>query len=289
MDTRVIAALIAVAGVVLSVVVQVLLHRRLTSHGTSVMRESKALDEKLERTKADLQTFQNAAIKRWEAHLEQIRGDIRRDVERDLKSQEARLRLAAEIEVRLHDRSWELCTRTLKSLTQVAIELQGMARVVDQYLHHLRTNQQPNVSAIEGYHQRTMLAVSELVSACDAAPPQAFDQLRPMRNGFVEVFDVLTSVGRGAFEGDDGARNTRAVYLMVAPMITSARNSGDAAIRNWTNALWDEQRRILAEWKGDAPPAPTTPASPRPAATLAPPGQAPIGGESSNAETPAEA
>ncbi|HMJ53185.1 MAG TPA: hypothetical protein VK540_13960 [Polyangiaceae bacterium] len=59
--------------------------------------------------------------------LEHAKGEIRRDVERDLRYQESRLRVAAEIELRLHEREWT----TLEDVTRAfGVAAQEMDRAL---------------------------------------------------------------------------------------------------------------------------------------------------------------
>ena len=61
--------------------------------------------------------------KGWlEGKLERLRGTIRADVERDLKYQESRLRVATELEIKLHDREWQ----SLDELSRVLHDLLGI-------------------------------------------------------------------------------------------------------------------------------------------------------------------
>lgn len=60
--------------------------------------------------------------------LERAKGEIHRDVERDLKFQESRLRVAAELELRMHDREWQTleevarsCMETYQALFQAVM------------------------------------------------------------------------------------------------------------------------------------------------------------------------
>lgn len=178
--------------------------------------------------------------------LERAKGDIRRDVERDLKYQESRLRVAAEMELKMHEREWQALEEATRAFTAAHQVLQRGVVALAGAMKQGRSVREWMQSTPE-----LRVPLVELGGAVARVPGEFYERYAALLQHLLEVRDAVSAVIEKMV-----TNTTPAVDMWLSDQFSrldAAEREALAVQREWRTQLGQANSRILQELETGAP------------------------------------
>jgi len=170
--------------------------------------------------------------------LERLRADLRREIEADLLAHESHLRVRTELELRLHQRSWDLLRET-EDAEVVAFEAVRLYAYAAACLDEM--SKDALLANLEQNHDKADLAMRKLTSVLACVPPEYVD-VRATAGLLVTCYNGIPD---GALKTLDSAAPTnRDWFRATNQSLMVAHAAFRKAIRSWNATLWASQPKI---------------------------------------------
>lgn len=166
-----------------------------------------------------------------ERSLEKLKANLRRELETELKNHETRLRVNAELALRLHERSADLLREVQNA------ETQAYERIRDYATAALYRAAHPEHS-VDELHTRASECMQKLQAAAWCSPPEA-QNVREALSLYIRALNdvnawVVEPPARADINSRSGEHNEK---------LLKAKTIMYAALRSWNENLW----RVKAE------------------------------------------
>jgi hypothetical protein len=193
--------------------------------------------ERLERLKGEIQRDVERDLKAQEARdaerLEHLKGGIRRDVEESLKTQETRLRVSAELRLRMHDKAWQLLGEIL------AAAYAAHDAVDDLALLAVAGRTRENESLRDKRHREALSAMAKLQALVAIAAPdeKMLPTLASLKRGFDATLTLL-------LDDEPPSKARVEKMVLIRAMLDDGYSDVGTACRRWNEKLWRASEQL---------------------------------------------
>jgi hypothetical protein len=193
--------------------------------------------------------------------VETMKGEIRRDVEENLKTHESRLRMQADLKLRQDERSWGL----LKDFVAAAWKLHDRL-----WAFSIAAVQPMNAGKVPSaqQHEQANEALITLVSLCATLPPES-GKTSELVAEFQAALKACTKLAM-TMESELGGTARGNAGIAAKEMADRAVLKANNLAKQWNAALWKDSSQLIGQpvvtpaASAAAPAAPAAPQTPLP-------------------------
>jgi hypothetical protein len=160
--------------------------------------------------------------------VETMKGEIRRDVEENLKTHESRLRMQADLRLRMHDRSWGL----LRDFLAASWKMHGVLR-------DLAVNAGGGTGFGPGLDEATESMIV-LAAMATTLPPESLDMKAPLDDFRLCINRCVALVTSETIRGPDRGLAVKAITDDAASAMARIQQNA----REWNKSLWDDSKSV---------------------------------------------